>query len=210
MSNIQIAAKAELFGAPIDAAFISNETQNVKGISNKAKTFTVSAKTVVVYGKPEVPISKKLTMVLEELTFGLVDVNALKTKLPDAIGKALDGIDVAVNQVYFKKTMVDLFETSKPNQKEASNVEEGLRKQYGASEQEYALWIDINIDPKLMAEFPVKVTTLSFKIWSTGNKKVLEEMKITDIQKLLAGAGVATDTTVALQEPSKSQTQEEG
>ena len=129
---------------------------------------------------------------------------ALKTKLPDAIGNALDNISVAVNQVYFKSTMVDLFEESKPVE---STVEPELRKKYGASEKEYALWIDVTIDPDLMAGFPVKVTTLSIKIWSTGNKKVLEEMKITDIQKLLAGAGVVADTSIkdALPDPEKTQ-----
>ncbi len=196
MSNIQIAAKAELFGAPIDAAFI-NEERKISADSTGKKEYTANVKTLVVYGKPEEPIRKDLTTVLSDLTFGLVKVETLKTKLPEAVANTLDSITVAINQVYFKSTTIDFTGTTLPTTDKAAK----LKKENGEGDKEYALWIDINIDPKLMSGFPVKVTTLSLKIWSTDNKKVLQEMKITDIQKLLAGAGITTETTAALPVP---------
>lgn len=193
MNNIQITAKAELFGAPIDAAFLSKEQKNISGIDDTTKKFTVSEKTLVVYGKPDNPVNQTLTAVLSKLTFSSVDVATLKKKLPEAIAQTLDGITVAINQVYFKSKTVDLF-NEPDNVKIADVKEKNLKKNYELKNKEYALWIDFEVDPELMKGFPVEVKTLSLKIWSTNNTKVLEEMKITEIQKLLDGAGINTES----------------
>lgn len=210
MSNIQIAAKAEILGTTIDAAFFKRESEDNLKIDNEDYQFTLSEKIMLVYGKPETPLRKPLTKILQELTFGLVDIKEIKKQVPDAVAKALDGISVSVNQMYFVKTGVDLgnAKSGKKISEKKNDPDVISYKEKKEKSSEYALWINIDIDPKLMEDFPVKVTDLSIKVWSTENAKVLEEMQITAIQKLLEAAGISAHSPL-VESPASGETDTE-
>lgn len=192
MSNIQIAAKAEILGTPVQAGFLKRETKDTLKIDQKEIGFNVSEEIMLVYGKPEIPLRKSLSSVLQELTFGKWDVDSIRKQLPEVAVSMLDGIDVSVNHVYFVKTARTLKDDD-GEEKISENLDHEITKEYLKAKNntfEYALWIDINVKPELMEQFPVKVTNISVKVWSTDNEKVLEEMKIKEVETLMANAGL--------------------
>lgn len=55
---------------------------------------------------------------------------------------------------------------------------------------EYVLWIDINVKLEFMEKFLVKVINIFVKVWSIDNEKVLEEMKIKEVEMLMVNVGL--------------------
>lgn len=186
--NLQITAKAEVLSTPIDAAYVNTKHTEVT-LDKSSDKYTVSESKIIVYGKPDTPVRKKLFDVVNELALGKVTKDELKSKLPDFISNILDNIEVSVNQVYLIKTSLNVLDNKNEQKVTDTSLEKSAKDKY-PTPNEYAFWIDFTISKELMSNFPLKVSTLSLKIWSTGNEKVLEEMKINEINKLLKNAGI--------------------
>ena len=120
--------------------------------------------TVVVYGKSEQPAPR---VTLKEVANEFANMISLDDiSLPGAIGD----IELSLRQAYYKKVSV--------------NTDDPAEAQ-GKSPSDYALWLDLHAD-KLTEGWPVKVKTVSIKVWQTTNEQVLEDMDIAAMQKLLA------------------------
>jgi hypothetical protein len=208
MSNVQVIAKANVLGAPVNTAFVKKETEKEINDGNTPIKCTLSENIMLVHGHPEKPVLKTLDALIKELTslisLGKLDKNKLLDVLPDGVKTALENIEFSVNEIYFLKKTASL---KAPDSTQQDKINKQLEKNTNGTyktdnsnaaklisetekSSEYALWIDVNVNPSLMKDFPIQVSSLSFKIWDTENKEILEEMEITKIQKMLAGAGV--------------------
>lgn len=158
MSNTQILAKAKVLGLPVDAAY----QKKADGSSDW-----------IVYGSLPTPEWMSITDLLNQLgnlvTLGLTK-DAIGSALPKQLTDVLDKIQFRLMQVYFKKQVPaddDTSDTSKSS--------------------EYAFHIEVNL-ADVTSGFPIEVESISFKIWSTANQLILQEMDINRIEKLLGNA----------------------
>jgi len=161
MANIQVLAKANVLGTPIDAGFMKNGAESV----------------MVVYGKPEIPsvgetISQFITKI-GKMVDGFPTANDIKGKLPKKLADAFDNITVTLQEVYL---------VIKSEDKTEENTTTTTTTTKPTSE--FAFWLEIS-SGNLTEGWPIEVQSVSFKIWSTTNPKILEEMNISEMQKLL-------------------------
>lgn len=166
MASLQILAKAEVLGCPIDAAYQKTETKS----------------TTIVYGKSDPLNPKKKTLTDLTNEFGNVfTVEDLSKSLPATLTNITDSIEYSLNQVFYLKQT----DVLPPNatQEQIDQVKE-------SKPGEYALWLELHA-PGLIDGWPIDVDSVSVKVWSTKNPKVLEDMKINEMQQLLDYAGAS-------------------
>lgn len=144
---------------------------------------------LLVYGHAEDPREIDLEEALGDLgqlvSLGTISSETIQKALPDSIGKA---IQVSLRHAYFVKEIGN--EAGEKNDKH---------------DAQYAFWLDVHTDD-LFGDLSFKVERVSLKFWSTKNQKVLEEMQINDVNRLLVEAGVidANDPSVAASLPRAS------
>lgn len=120
--------------------------------------------TVVVYGKADTPAPRVTLDELASEFAGMIGQDAIE--LPGGVGSKLE---LSLRHAYYKKV------TDK-------NADAATAQ--AASPSDYALWLDLYAD-KLTEGWPVKVKSVSIKVWQTDNEQVLEDMDITAMKKLL-------------------------
>ena len=181
--DMQILAKAKVLGTPIDAGFM------------KTTVGTTTTSTMIVYGKPD-PLDPTPGMTLNELIKSCKDIGAsfggddakdnITKQLPDNITKkkgALDKIRFTLKEVFFVKKSTD--------NTTAGTTTDTTADTTAAGTSEYAFWFEINAED-LTKGWPIEIDSVSIKIWATTNRKILEEMKISQMQKLLEEADKAS------------------
>jgi hypothetical protein len=166
-TKFQILARASVLGCPIDAGYIRNGTENI----------------FVVYGKaqPEqeaMSLGTLVTRLYELVSFGEQkeeDVTKeLTSQLPENIAAVIDDIRFKLKEVFFVTS-------SAPK---TDNDKELIKKKTG----EFAFWFEIELDD-LTANWPIlQIENVSIKIWRTKNPQILDEMKISEMEKLLVFA----------------------
>lgn len=159
MINIQVLAKAEVLGLPVDAAYQKNKDGSSE---------------MIVFGAVATPKFMTVTELLTELgklvTLGSINEDTIKNALPDGVAKAMDKIKFSVKVIYFRKGV--------PAPSPDGTVP--------AAQKGSEFAFDISVDlAEITAGFPIEVQDVSFKIWSTANSQILQEMDITRINKLL-------------------------
>lgn len=123
---------------------------------------------MVVYGKPDPNIPPKGVTITElldscnKMVAKFPTEEEIKKKLPQEIQSVFDKVTFQLNEVYFVKKSTD-------------------------TTSEFAFWLEINTD-KLTEGWPIEVESVSIKIWSTMNPKILSEMNISAMQALLASS----------------------
>jgi hypothetical protein len=120
--------------------------------------------TVVVYGKADTPAPRVTLDELASEFAGMIGQSDIK--LPGGIGEDLQ---LSLRHAYYKKV------TNKSDDAETAQA---------ASPSDYALWLDLYAD-QLTQGWPVKIKSVSIKVWQTDNEQILEDMDITAMKKLL-------------------------
>lgn len=171
MANIQVLAKANVLGLPVDAAY----QKKADGSSE-----------MIVFGSVSNPTPMSLSDLLTELgtlvTLGSINTDTITNALPDELAKALDSITFSLNLVYFRR------QVPAPGANNSTNANSNTATT-DTKGSEYAFDISVNLGG-ITAGFPVEVQSVSFKIWATANTQVLQEMDITRINKLLGNTTV--------------------
>jgi hypothetical protein len=203
--SIQVVVKAELLGTPIDGVYnkITQDHPTFKTKAPNPAALNYTATTTLIFGSPEEPVKKSLTEVLEELSFGYVKKEDIKDRLPQKVYDFLAGTNVEVKTIYYLNSDntsaqgKDKFDESTLSEikKELGlfldpTADAAAIKEFQKKKRQYAFHIEITLDQATQDAFPIKVSSIGFKIWSTDNEKVLEKMEITEVNKLLKGAGV--------------------
>ena len=161
MSEIHVLAKAKVLGLPVDAAY----QRNSDGSSDW-----------IVYGRLPSPEWMTITDLLNQIgnmvTLGITK-DAIGDALPDQLTAVLDDIKFRLIQVYYKQQTKPTAE----NQEEPND--EDIQKK-----PEYSFHIEVDISD-ITEGFPIEVENISFKMWSTANQLILDEMDINRINRLL-------------------------
>ena len=212
MSNFLVTAKAEVFDTEIDAFFHrqNSKEQDVNIKHKKSGGGEVEVETTIkldttkflVFGHPDTPTAKTLKEIIKELTtfltLGFSNPDALLNILPDRAQDVLQSIRFSIRYIYFLKEGKGARYAGKQGQatkeefkeakgKEGTPLYELLKTEKGA---EYALWIDVNLDPELFDGIPIKVTSIGFKVWKTHNKFVIKGIELEEDLKLLTSVGI--------------------
>ena len=136
--------------------------------------------TMLVYGHAENPTQLELGKFLadmgEMVSFGGITEETIKNALPKSIS---EGIRLSLNHVYFVK----------------ESGPEGPSRD-DAPGKEYAFWVFLHLED-LTSGFPIEVESVSLKLWSTKSEKILDEMKITEVNLLLQNAGITPQAVEA-------------
>ncbi len=158
-ARIQVLAKADVLGLPVDAAYQRKENNSSE---------------IVVYGSVPNPKPMSLADLLTELgnlvTLGTVKPATITDALPSTLA-TLKHITFSLDLVYFRRKSKAPANTSDPTPTAPIG-------------SDYAFEVSVNLGG-VSADFPMKVLSMSFKIWTTTNAQVLEEMGITKFNKLL-------------------------
>lgn len=203
MSTMQIMARAEVLGTPIDALYITDSTEHQVELSNNTNDETTKCKlkkqTMLVYGRPENPEQLSLADLVGQLgslfTGGFMSENDIKSKLPEKLVEKISEIKFSIRVIYFSKVKATLHTIPGDGEdSEDKTKDSGAEALINSNEKdsEYAVWVDVHLNKNLMADFPISVSGLSFKVWQTNNQKVLGEMEITASNQLLEGAGITS------------------
>ena len=208
-STTVVRAKAKVLGTPIDAFFQKKSEKNRevkydKDDGNKKVKVDVTDNKMLVFGAPDPSIALSLEDLIKQLTqlvtLGFTKSDDLLSNVPDRVQSILKGVKFSIRQLFFVKQsrVVTLSKTATLTEAKFKTALETkgtelyeLANDDSLKGAEYALWIDVEVDPKLFDGFPLEVTNIGFKVWNTSNKVVLEKMGIEDDKKLLEAAGMA-------------------
>lgn len=214
MSTTVVKAKAKVLNTPIDAFFQkeSDATQDVKYKTDGDETVKVDVtqSKMLIFGAPDPSIALSLTELVKQLTklvtLGFASSDKLLESVPNRVKSILERVKFSIRQLFFiKQSRIVTLNSTETMTKEAFNT--ALKTQgtdlyklvndKSLEGSEYALWIEVEVDPKLFEGFPLEVTNIGFKVWTTSNKVVLQNMGIEDDKKLLKSAGMAPAPTTA-------------
>lgn len=172
MSNVQVLVKAKVLECPVDAVYDKKDGNS----------------TMVVYGKPDPNLPEKW-MDVAELIKSIGEVGASFTGGENIIENALpEELKTVMKNIKFRLRQVYLVKKGNRDQK----VKEG-------EESDYAFWLELN-PSALTKDWPIDVENVSIKVYTTKNSIILDEMGMTETQKLLEFANSApgiTDQSVA-------------
>ena len=164
-TQIQVLAKATVLGTSIDAGFYKNKEENLIVVYGKADPSAepMSLTDLVEQCKNMVAFFKEEDKPEDQILEALPD----EAKKDDVLGK----IQFRLKEVYFVKSL----------SQKAGNVESAGKS------SEFAFWFEILLSD-LTKGWPIELQNFSIKLWRTTNPKILEEMKISEMEKLLTFA----------------------